>query len=247
MDLGLNSEDATWYGLTNGMNKWQPADGMHTFDKGGYYIIREPETLTFIKCGSYKDRPSQADNLHLDIWYKGENILPDAGTYKYNTDEQTMRYFGGTQSHNTVMLDDKDQMLKGGHFMWFYWTQCIEAALKDDGGVYVFNGVVNVFKYIKDDIVYRRTVIKQKGMPIWEVKDEVIGAPGGMEMRQLWHVPLDVQGVVINAKDEKGGSMEAHKGDGWYSSLYGQKEKTAEYYFSSANKIIDTLIKVETV
>jgi hypothetical protein len=33
--------------------------------------------------------------------------------------------------------------------------------------------------------------------------------------------------------------------DGWYSSLYGQKEKTKEVYFSAGNKIITTLITVE--
>ncbi|MFI5196678.1 MAG: alginate lyase family protein [Chitinophagales bacterium] len=245
MDLGFDSEDAEWYGLKNtATNKWEPADGIQTFDKGGYYIIREPETLTFIRCGSYKDRPSQADNLHIDIWYKGENILPDAGTYKYNTDEQAMRYFSGTQSHNTVMLDDKDQMLKGGHFIWFYWSQCMEASLKEDAGGYVFTGAVNVFRYIKDNIVHRRVVIKHKGVPVWEVKDEIIGAPKGMELQQLWHVPVGKKEIIIREKNKQGGERAPQKRDGWYSSLYGQKEKTDEYYFSTANKIIDTLIKV---
>ena len=31
----------------------------------GYYLIREPDTFTFIKCGWYKDRPSHADNLQI--------------------------------------------------------------------------------------------------------------------------------------------------------------------------------------
>ena len=33
------------------------------------------KTKTFIKCGAYKDRPCQSDNLHLDIWVDGEKIF----------------------------------------------------------------------------------------------------------------------------------------------------------------------------
>src|SRR5690606_2810610 len=74
-------------------------EGWNNFTKGGYYILRERNTLTFIRCGSYKDRPAQADNLHIDIWHKGENILFDGGTYKYNTDPKLLKYFMGTKSH----------------------------------------------------------------------------------------------------------------------------------------------------
>jgi len=249
IDIGLPVvyEDVSWYGLARKRSeKWLPANGIHSFDKGGYYIIREQETLTFIKCGGYKDRPSQADNLHIDLWYKGENILPDAGSYKYNTDAATMRYFSGTGSHNTVMLGDKDQMLKGGHFIWYYWPQCDPATLTEDDKQYFFDGTINAFRYIKNNIVHRRTVIKQKGSPVWEIKDEVIGAPGHLPMRQLWHFPLNPKNKVsVIATDSKGESIQPHIQDGWYSSLYGQKEKTEELYFVAENKIIDTIIKVD--
>jgi len=248
MKAGLDShyEDVQWYELTKPpMDEWLPANGIHTFTKGGYYIIREPDTLTFIKCGSYKDRPSQADNLHLDLWYKGENILPDAGSYKYNTDEKTMRYFSGTRSHNTVMLDDKDQMLKGGRFIWYYWSQCLEASLVEGGADYSFNGAISAFIYVDNDIVHKRTVIKKKEAPVWEIKDEVTHAPTGMAMRQLWHLPLKLKNSIsIIAKDKDGSELAGHTKDGWYSSLYGQKEKTEESYFSTANNVIETIIKM---
>jgi hypothetical protein len=248
MDLGLgNFEDAAWYDTIKPMVKWKPADGAHTFASGGYYIVREPHTLTFIKCGSYKNRPSQADNLHLDIWYKGENLLLDAGSYKYNTDEKTMRYFNGTASHNTVMLDDKDQMLKGGHFIWFFWAQNARATIKDEDEAYTFIGSVNVFRYINEHIVHRRVVIKKKKIPGWQVKDEMILAPLGMTMTQLWHLPLSpLHKVSFVAKTEKGEVVEPQKRDGWYSPRYGFKEKTEECYFTAENKIIDTYITVET-
>ena len=254
-DAGIDVpfEDAAWYGVNKKIiDTCNPADGIHTFNKGGYYIIRESETLTFIKCGSYKDRPSQADNLHLDVWYKGENILMDAGSYKYNTDTATMRYFSGTASHNTVMANlhgDKDQMLKGGRFIWYYWSQCNEAVLKDNGDNYFFQGVISAFNYIDPKIVHKRSIIKRKGVPVWIVTDDLQG-PLGMLTKQLWHSPVDAcNKISIEAYevDDDGNDrikLSPQIQEGWYSSLYGQKEKSEESVFFAEDRIIETTIKI---
>lgn len=241
-----HNEDAHWYGIfENARKTWQPADGVHIFPKGGYYITREPDTLTFIKCGSYKDRPQHADNLHIDIWYKGVNILPDAGSYKYNTDNATIKYFSGTASHNTVMLGDNDQMLKGGRFIWYYWTQCISATLTEQTDSYVFDGAVKAFTYLSAGIVHKRTVIKKKGMPEWQVKDEIVDKPAGMQMRQLWHImPAAVKQVMVTGKDGSGKELQATRQEGWQSSKYGAKEPTSEVIYSSDGNVINTMIKV---
>ena len=241
-----HNEDAHWLGIfENARKTWQPADGIHEFVKGGYYIIREPDTLTFIKCGSYKDRPQHADNLHIDIWYKGENILPDAGSYKYNTDDATIKYFSGTASHNTVMLDDKDQMLKGGRFIWYYWTQSTKAALTNTEQYYTFDGAVNAFTYLSKNIKHSRKVIKTKGKAEWLIEDEIENKPTTMQMRQLWHLlPGKEKKVKIAAKDIAGKEIKAVKQEGWYSSKYGDKEKTTEYIYSSDQNKINTTIKI---
>ncbi len=246
-DLGMPSEDTQWYGMANhAANVWRPGDGIYSFDKGGYYIIREPDTLTFIKCGSYKDRPSQADNLHMDVWYKGENLLLDAGSYKYNTDAPTMRYFSGTRSHNTVMLGDNDQMLKGGHFIWFYWTEKRWAKLSKEADAYVFEGRVNAFKQLTfwGNTDHERKVVKRIGVPVWEIRDEIRDAPADVEMRQLWHMPAGNDKLVIAAKNEAGGAIATEKGEGWYSSHYGRKDRSDEVCFSSKERTVNTLIKV---
>jgi Heparinase II/III-like protein len=290
-DAGDSYEDAQWYGLsTTAKEKWRPALGAHKFSLGGYYIIREPDTLTFIRCGNHKDRPSHADNLHLDIWYQGENILIDAGSYKYNitSSENTvndiraaslamcdygelsnedfanhywprameamvkqmnasemLRYFSGTRSHNTVMLDNKDQMLKGGRFIWYYWSQCISAELKDEEMVFVFSGAVSAFRYIRRGIVHKRTVVKHKGQPMWEVKDEIINAPEGMITRQMWHYKTESRNrIVIEAMNATGEELTPQVKEGWYSSLYGQKEQTEECYFFELDRKIETVIEI---
>jgi hypothetical protein len=246
-ETGLgNFEDSSWYGETKAVAEtFEVKNGPHSFMQGGYYIIRESDTLTFIKCGSYKDRPSHADNLHIDIWYKGENILLDAGSYKYNTDAATIRYFSGTTSHNTVMLDDKDQMLKGGRFIWYHWSRRMDAKLEDEGAVYSFLGTANVFRYVSGNIVHRRKVIKHKDAPVWEIRDEIIGAPESMSMRQLWHYSRSAkERLKVIAKDSSGADIVPVIQEGWYSPQYAQKEKTEEVVFSTGKRIIDTIIKI---
>ncbi len=51
------------------------------------------KALTFIRCGKHKDRPSHADNLHLDIPVEGKNYLTDGGSYKYITEPETNPVF----------------------------------------------------------------------------------------------------------------------------------------------------------
>ncbi len=35
---------------------------------------------------NFKTRPAQMDQLHVDLWHKGINVLCDSGTYSYATE-----------------------------------------------------------------------------------------------------------------------------------------------------------------
>ena len=143
------------------------------------------------------------------------------------------------------MLDDKDQMLKGGHFIWYYWTQATKAELTEDATRYAFDGTVNAFIYLDKGIEHRRNVVKKKGMPEWEIRDEIVNKPAGMKMRQLWHVlPENAKKVKIITKGTDNKDITAEQGKGWYSSRYGEKEPSVEYVYSTDNNVLATYIKI---
>ncbi len=248
IDCGIEEmhEDQYWYGVDKkNLISWLPAKGINSFRLGGYYIVRELDTLTFIKCGSYKDRPSQADNLHLDIWFEGENVFTDAGSYKYNTDSETIKYFSGTQSHNTVMLDNFDQMLKGGRFIWYYWSQSVKAILTSGIDNYKFEGEISAFRHISKEITHSRTIVKTKDKPEWQIIDVVSHKPKGVAMKQLWHVPLSHKNKVsIECTDSNKVTLTPTVTNGWYSSLYGTKEINSEICFSTEKEVINTVIRI---
>ena len=239
-DVAVN-EESCWMGTSGTVSgkRFAPLEkktGLIEFPQGGYYLIREQEAFTFIKCGRYKDRPSHADNLHMDVWYKGENILCDGGSYKYNTDEETVKYFAGTESHNTVMLDDHDQMLKGPRFIWLNWSQALQADLSETEGHYIFRGEVRCFSYLGKEIVHRRKIIKTKGKPEWKVEDEILHKPKGMTMRQLWHTPGERVRFISD--------IDPITKEGWRSLYYGEKEPVLQTEFHTTDQLIETTIKL---
>ncbi len=242
----LTNEDAAWYNTNKDLkHSWAPANGTHEFPVGGYYIIREPETLTFIKCGAYKDRPSQADALHIDIWHHGENIIPDAGSYKYNTDTETIRYFSGTRSHNTVMIGNNDQMLKGGRFIWYHWIQKAEARLAETADSYEFSGTIHAFGHVAPGITHTRKVIKQKDRNVWNVIDTVENAPAGIPVIQLWHIaPGHSDKAKLTATDARGTDLAPAANTGYTSSLYGQKKESTELSFRTNTSTVTTVISI---
>lgn len=125
------------------------------FPNGGYYTLRGPSTHAFIRCTTHRHRPAQADMLHLDVWYEGQNVMLDPGTLSYNLPAPWARYFAGTEAHNTVSVDGKDQMDKGPRFMWLRWTKgkCLEFTTRP--GLTKFVGE----HYGYSPVVHRRKVI----------------------------------------------------------------------------------------
>jgi len=237
-------ESQAWYGMKNLEVAPINIEGTHEFHEGGYYIHQEDTVKTFLRCGSYKDRPSQSDNLHLDIWKDGVNYLWDNGTYKYNTNKDIVDYFTGCEGHNTLSLEGKDQMLRGGRFIWTYWVKHAKAKIEETNQKMIFEGEVDAFQYIEKGIKHRRTVEKNKSENLWIVTDSVSNAIG--KQRSLtWHVNPEVFNLVeIHCENHVGETITPVIEEKWHSSYYGVKEKSMRYYFSG-NETFRTTIKIK--
>ncbi|MEJ5994816.1 heparinase II/III family protein [Pedobacter sp. Du54] len=249
--LGMNwdsqkFEDAKWYGIKNRLEIPVIAnEGFTAFEKGGYYLYRTNESLSFIRCGNHKDRPAQADNLHLDIWYKDKNLLHDAGSYKYNADQKDLKYFMGTQSHNTVMLGDFDQMEKGARFIWYNWSQCKSVRTEETDEYFIFEGEINCFKHINPAIMYKRKVKIYKEEPVWEIEDHMLHKPKDLILKQLWHTAfpelLTFLSATINNEP-----IDARFTEGYVADFYGVKANCTEVSFETYNDTIKTIIGVKS-
>lgn len=230
-------EDSYWYGVTVGLNypELKKQQGIVEFKNGGYYLIQDVDSKLFVRCGNYKGNCTP-DLLHIDLWKDGENLLIDAGSYLYNTDEATLRYFSGTEGHNTVMLDNYDQMRKGMRFVWTNPSDILSVHTSDNDDEYVLEFRIKSFKYVDGGYGIKRTIRKKKGVSEITVIDEV--SPNTtMIMRQLWHTILPEQ--LHFTSDGK-----REETEGAYSRYFGRKEASRQIEFTTNNNKITTTITI---
>jgi len=86
-------------------------------------ILRSQDSWASLRAVKYKSRPGQADQLHVDLWWKGQNMGLDAGTFSYNAAPPWDNALAETNVHNTVQVDGRDQMTRAGRFLWLDWAQ----------------------------------------------------------------------------------------------------------------------------
>ncbi len=76
------------------------------------------ESWACLRTAQFTNRPSHADQLHLDLWWRGLNVARDAGTYLYNAAPPWDNSLTTTRVHNTVTVDGHDQMTRAGRFLY---------------------------------------------------------------------------------------------------------------------------------
>ena len=241
----FKSKSSYWYGIQPKQQVQEALPELSTFKKSGYYISQDGTTKTFIRCGAYNDRPAQSDNLHIDIWANGINYLRDTGSYKYNADLEDVNYFNGTEGHNTVSIAKADQMQKGGRFIWYYWIKKAKASLIKEKNTFQFEGTIEAFKQLGNNIQHTRKVTKKLAQNHWKITD-IIENKGNRQVYQYWHLHPDyVSEIEIITTDKDGKQIEPLKEEKWFSGYYGVKEKAIRLTFASEKNVFNTTIRIK--
>lgn len=234
-------EEWRWFGSPSD-SQFTPIElqfGIVKFEEGGYYLIRESDTLTFFRNGNHKDRPSQADNQHLDVWVKGENVLLDSGTYKYNTEDSDIQYFMGNKGHNVIQIGENDQMKKGGRFIWYYWTQSKSVTSSLERNQYTLEGTISAYRHLSRKGQLTRCVEKVKNENRWIVRDE-LSEDLPANFIQRWHTSSPER-VIIQSDL----STETKQEVGYTSTFYGQKTENSLIEIHSRSRSVTTEITVK--
>lgn len=80
-------------------------------DSGLYYMrtgFRENDSYSMFKCGFLGSGHGHSDTMHLEISFKGEDILVDCGRYTYSQSDPIRIELKNAKSHNTSMVDGED-------------------------------------------------------------------------------------------------------------------------------------------
>lgn len=94
------------------------------FKDSNYIVYRSDwsETADYLffdvgKMGFFSAGHSHADYLSFDLCFSGISYIADVGTYSYQ-DSFWRNYGRGTRAHNTIIIDDHDQVIPTGSFSW---------------------------------------------------------------------------------------------------------------------------------
>lgn len=141
-----------------------------------------------MRCARYRDRPGQADQLHVDLWWRGHNVLADPGTYSYGSAAPWNNALATTRVHNALTIDAMDQMERGPRFLWFGWAQGSGTRRRADGA-----GRLALLEGEHDGYVgrlgvsHRRALISLGGF-VWLILDRLDGS-GDHELSAQWLFP----------------------------------------------------------
>jgi asparagine synthase (glutamine-hydrolysing) len=157
-----------------------------SFAHTGYHVLRgrQPENFAAFRCGTILDRFSQIDMLQLDVWWRGHNVLVDPGSYLYNGPEEWHDHFLCTESHNTVQVDGRDQMLHYRKFKCLYWTEAKLLRFEDNPDWALCEGEHYGYQRHPGRCVHRRSVLFVKD-DLWIVVDRIEGS-GAHRARLHW-------------------------------------------------------------
>jgi hypothetical protein len=217
-----------------------------SFPVTGYHILRgkDPSSFCFMRCGSLLDRFSQIDMLQVDVWWRGRNVLIDAGSYLYNGPVEWHNHFMRTGSHNTVQVDGRDQMLHYRQFKVLYWTKAKLIAFTDHDRWALCVGEHYGYRRHPGHCVHRRAVLYIKD-DLWIVLDTITGR-GKHSLRLHWlggEFPYHYDGEAlqlsldtpdgkfgIQVRDPRGRPLEGdvvsgslNPPRGWSARYYGEK------------------------
>jgi asparagine synthase (glutamine-hydrolysing) len=158
------------------------------FPVGGYYTLRSARSWALLRCHTYRNRPNQADMLHLDLWWRGLNLLRDSGTFSYyDPVENWDQYFRSTTAHNTLTIGGAEQMIKGPRFRWYSLVESRHLGRQHGTDVEFWGGEHYGYRRLACRATHRRTV-GRLAEDCWVVLDDVIGA-GEDTVELYWQLP----------------------------------------------------------
>ncbi len=86
-------------------------------------ILRSENCWVGLRAGRLTDRPGQADQLQVDLWWRGMPVFLDAGTYRYTAGAPWDNGLASGFAHNSVTVDGREPMTRAGRFLWLDWDQ----------------------------------------------------------------------------------------------------------------------------
>jgi hypothetical protein len=144
--------------------------------------IQAYDSWAYMRVAQFNARPGHSDQLHVDIWWQGLNIAQDAGTYLYNAPPPWDNALSSTDVHNTLTVNNCDQMNRAGRFLYLDWAQShLLKHERDRAGEWERVTAQHV-GYNRLGVTHRRTMTARND-GIWHIEDSVFSSDQNLEKK----------------------------------------------------------------
>lgn len=155
-------------------------------------IKSSSNSWAYLRSAQFTSRPGHADQLHLDLWWRGINLTLDPGTYLYNAPAPWDNPLTSTFVHNTVTIDQHEQMVRAGRFLYLDWAQAEVCSQEYAQNGWTSRVVARHNGYQRLGIIHQRTV--EACSEEWRIEDQLLPMKGKrftgpIQARLHWLVP----------------------------------------------------------
>jgi hypothetical protein len=165
---GLWDEMSLWFGLTPCQQQPAPDPYLEIL-QSLVPVIHQGETWAYLRAKQLTSRPGHADQLHLDLWWRGLNLALDPGTYSYNAEPPWDNALTSTLVHNTISAEGREQMTRAGRFLYLDW-QAANATWGGEGDLRQGRLELHASQRAYG-LWHRRSVVSREGL--WQIEDHL--------------------------------------------------------------------------
>jgi len=198
---------ATWMNLPTDqpqkkveLNDWHLTPQRKELSTQAPYVLmnHKNDSWATLCVAQYHSRPAHADQLHMDLWWRGYNLAQDPGTYLYNSSPPWDNSLTSAFVHNTVVVDGQEFMQRAGRFLYLDWAQARVLAHQthSDGSSESLTAEHNGYRKIGVNHTRKVTILPNGH---WEVIDHLEGPADHIHFARLhWLLP-DVEYEVLDS------------------------------------------------
>ncbi|MBV8811987.1 MAG: alginate lyase family protein [Acidobacteriaceae bacterium] len=186
--------------------------GSRLFSDSGTAFLQAGDLVVQIDAGPFGwggAGHSHSDTLNVIVWFNGERVFVDPGTYTYVADPQERDWFRGSGAHNTIRIDGLDQAIPSGPFRWASKPKVSLNAWKPDRD----GGLIDASCHYREFSHRRRVLLRPNRLLVF---DEVQGS-GRHSCEQIWQLGPAAGQVNLSFSAPKS-AVESK-----FSSTYGAK------------------------
>jgi uncharacterized heparinase superfamily protein len=210
---------------------YAPAGGLVVLRRDDRRITMDVGPLGYLSIAAH----GHADALSVTLTAGGRDLVGDPGTGSYYAEPAWRRAFRGTRAHATVAVDDEDQSVPGGAFLWVRHARTTVRSVDLEHGI--VEAEHDGYTRLAAPVTHRRYLVAPRDQASVLVVDLLTGE-GEHRVRTAWplHPELDARtagGTHLVTRDGRpvlqiasaAGTAWAVRGDddtrlGWWSPRF---------------------------